>query len=93
MFYTLFAIVYGKLFELKVPTRLADRAVLKLEKAKAIEAGLADQLKRAAASIKDESAPQEVLKVARGAVTRCRLAAYDDLYLAGNGNNPCPPLP
>lgn len=93
MFYTLFAIIYGKLFELRMPVKLPVREPLKREKAKPIEAGLAEQLKQAVRSIKDKSAPQEVLKASRGAVTDLGSRRTMIGYLAGNGNDPCPQLP
>jgi hypothetical protein len=95
-FFALFAIIYGSQYALRNPSpiaKLAQRAPLKKERAAPLKAGLAEQLKQAALALKEQTAPADVLKVARGAVTDAGARRKVIGYLAGDGNNPCPPQP
>jgi|GEM_PF-344629 len=96
IFYALFATIHGMQFGLRAPvplTELAGRAPLKRERPRPLRAGFAEHLKQAVLSIKNETAPQEVLRSMRGATAHARQRRVIIGHLAGNGNNPCPPLP
>lgn len=93
VFYALFVTIYGLQFGLRAPVQLQGRKALEREKPKPIKAGIAEQLKQAAQSIRDKTASTLVLESLRGGVnhTPQRRAVID--HLAGNGNSPLPPLP
>ncbi len=93
MFFALFASVYGLQFEIRNPVGIGEWQPLKREKVKSLPDDLAERLHVAAASIKDGTAPGEVLKATRGATTdtKSRRAIID--HLLGKADNPCPPLP
>lgn len=92
LFYALFAAIYGLQFEIRSSEPIGEWEPLKRERAKPLAAGLADQIRGAAAEIRDKTAPQEVLEATRGGVTDAGVRRTVIGQLVGKGNNPCPPL-
>lgn len=97
IFYALFSTVYGLQYGLRPAPRAAtplnDRAPLQPQKPKPVKPEMAEQFKQAVLAIKNDTAPQEVLKAARGSVAHAGQRRTVIGHLAGDGNNPCPPLP
>ncbi|MES2095144.1 MAG: DUF262 domain-containing protein [Pseudomonadota bacterium] len=93
IFYALFATIYGMQFGLRIPGPIADRVPLARQKARPIKPEIAEQLKQAVLSIRDETAPPLVLRSARGATAHAPQRRAVIGHLAGAANNPCPPLP
>lgn len=90
MFFALFALVYGQMFEIRETSSLPDRTPLKKALAKKLDTRLAEVAAGGARSIQDQSAPVEVLKVTRGAVTDAGSRRTLIGHLAGDLDNPCP---
>jgi Protein of unknown function DUF262 len=93
MFFALFTSIYGLQFEIRTPVGIGEWQPLKRQKAKPLSDDLAERLRTAANTIKDGSAPGDVLKATRGATSdaKSRRAIID--HLVGKADNPCPPLP
>lgn len=93
MFFALFTSVYGLQFGIRVPVGIGLWQPLAKQKAEPLAIDLADRLRIAAASIKDGTAPGEVLAATRGATAdaKSRRAILD--HLVGKADNPCPLLP
>jgi hypothetical protein len=93
MFFALFTSVYGLQFEIRNPVGVGEWQPLKREKAKTLPEDLAVRLRTAAATVRDGTAPGEVLAATRGATAdaKSRRAIID--HLVGKADNLCPPLP
>jgi hypothetical protein len=96
MFYALFATVHGWQYSLQPPPSLTeptkDLKRLARQKPKPMRKDLSLQLVQGAASIKNETAPADVLKSSRGSTAHAGQRRTIIGHLAGKGNNPCPPI-
>jgi hypothetical protein len=93
LFYPLFATLYGLQYEIRNPVALPQRAPLVKAKPEALPQGLAEHFKQAVDSIRNQTAPLDVLQASRGAVSDPGVRRKMIEFLAGDGRNPLPQLP
>jgi hypothetical protein len=84
VFFALFVAIYGMQYGLRRPVKSPkNHEVLKKTRPKPLSSGISNQLKKAAISIKDETAPSDVLRALRGATTHAGERRAIIGYLAG----------
>ena len=101
LFYALFAAIYGLQYSLRVPPegrRFAKGALFAahtpLEKAspRPISHQLLQRMRESAALIRADKAPESVLRATRGATSHAVSRRAVIRFLAGDENDPCPPI-
>jgi len=99
MFYALFATLYGLQYGLKVPPegrKFVNGAILKahtpLQKTspRPISQELATHIQQAATQIRNDTAPENVLRATRGSTSHAVSRRTVIRFLAGDDNDPCP---